>query len=56
MSRKDYRKGGFRETWVRFAVKASNIANINRLKPLVEVLEQTRCDFTRFSAAPEPVI
>ncbi len=35
------------------AVKARNVSNTNRLKPLVEVLEQARCDFTHFCAASE---
>jgi hypothetical protein len=38
------------------AVKVRNATNTNRLKSLVDLLEQSRCDFTHFSAAPAPII
>ena len=38
------------------AVKARYVSNTNRLRPLVEVLEQSRCDFTHFLAASNPII
>ena len=38
------------------AVKARNVSNTNRLKPLVEVLEQSGCDFTHFPAASDLII
>ncbi len=44
------------EMCCQIAVKARNGSKTKRLKPLVEVLEQSWCDFTHFPAASELIL